>query len=84
MLMIARYMSVLYGLLYMFFIAYPVVYQEGKGYSASITGLMFIPLALGVIGSACCSPFVNKHYMTLVKKYNGKPPAEVRLYPMMA
>jgi hypothetical protein len=27
---ISLYMSVLYGLLYMFFIAYPIVYQQGK------------------------------------------------------
>lgn len=98
---ISLYMSVLYGLLYMFFIvgrrsarrsgrhadmvaqAYPIVYQEGKGYSASITGLMFIPLALGVIMSAICSPWVNKHYLKQVERYNGRPPAEVRLIPMM-
>lgn len=80
---ISVYMSVLYGLLYMFFIAYPIIYQDHKGYSASITGLMFIPLALGVIMSACCAPWVNKHYLTLVAKHDGKPPAEARLIPMM-
>lgn len=47
-LLISLYMSILYGVLYMFFVAYPIVYQEGKGYSASQTGLMFIPLAVGV------------------------------------
>jgi hypothetical protein len=26
---------------------------------------------------------VNRHYLTLVKKHNGKPPAEARLIPMM-
>lgn len=67
----------------MFFVAYPVIYQEGKGYSASITGLMFIPVAVGVVLSAFCAPFVNKHYLTLVRKHNGKPPAEARLIPMM-
>ena len=77
------YMSVLYGLLYMFFVAYPTVYIEGKGYSSGITGLMFIPVAVGVIASAFCAPFVNKHYLKLVKKHNGKPPAEARLIPMM-
>ncbi|KAI1877259.1 uncharacterized protein JN550_001331 [Neoarthrinium moseri] len=81
--LISIYMSVLYGLLYMFFIAYPIIFQEGKGYSAGITGLMFIPVAVGVVLSACCSPFVNKHYLTLVRKHNGKPPAECRLIPMM-
>ncbi|KXL51275.1 hypothetical protein M433DRAFT_140849 [Acidomyces richmondensis BFW] len=82
-LFISLYMSVLYGLLYMFFIAYPIIYMEGKGYSAGITGLMFIPLAVGVLMSAACAPFVNKHYLKLTRKHNGKPPAEIRLIPMM-
>ncbi|KAK3938732.1 major facilitator superfamily domain-containing protein [Diplogelasinospora grovesii] len=82
--LISIYMSVLYGLLYMFFVAFPIIYQKRKGYSAGITGLMFIPLAVGVLLSACCAPFVNKHYLKMVQKYNGKPPAEIRLIPMMA
>jgi multidrug resistance protein len=80
---ISVYMSVLYGLLYMFFVAYPIIFQKGKGYSASTTGLMFIPLMIGVLLSAATSPLVNKHYLTLVEKHNGKPPAEARLIPMM-
>ncbi|GMG09479.1 unnamed protein product [Aspergillus oryzae] len=76
-LFISIYMSVLYGLLY------PIVYQGGKGWSAGSTGLMFIPLAIGVIMSAACSPFINKHYLSLYAKYGGKPPAEARLIPMM-
>ncbi|KPI43040.1 putative MFS-type transporter [Cyphellophora attinorum] len=81
---ITLYMSVLYGLLYMFFIAYPIVYQGGKGWTAGSTGLMFIPLALGVVLSATLSPLVNKHYLSLCAKApNGKPPAEARLIPMM-
>lgn len=47
-LLISLYMAVLYGLLYMFFVAYPIVYEEGKGWNASMTGLMFIPIAVGV------------------------------------
>ena len=47
-LLISVYMSVLYGLLYMFFVAYPIVFEEGKGFSKSMTGLMFIPVAVGV------------------------------------
>ncbi|ETI27951.1 hypothetical protein G647_00400 [Cladophialophora carrionii CBS 160.54] len=83
-LLISLYMAVLYGLLYMFFVAYPIVYVEGKGYSEGITGLMFIPLAIGVVLSALFSPLVNKHYISLCHKApNGKPPAEARLIPMM-
>lgn len=81
--LISLYMSVLYGLLYMFFVAYPIIFQEGKGYSAGITGLMFIPVAVGVVLSALMSPLVNKHYLKMVRKHNGNPPAEVRLIPMM-
>ncbi|KAK0386022.1 hypothetical protein NLU13_5859 [Sarocladium strictum] len=81
--LISLYMSVLYGLLYMFFVAFPIIYQKGKGYSAGKTGLMFIPVAVGVVLSACCSPWVNNHYMTFVHKHAGKPPAETRLIPMM-
>ncbi|KAF6841058.1 major facilitator superfamily transporter [Colletotrichum musicola] len=81
--LISVYMSVLYGLLYMFFVAFPIIYQKRKGYSASTTGLMFLPLAVGVLCSAACSPWVNKHYLTLVRKHSGNPPAEARLIPMM-
>lgn len=81
--LISLYMSVLYGLLYMFFVAYPIVYQKGKGWSAGSTGLMFIPLICGVLLSAACAPMVNKHYLKLSAKHNGHPPAEARLIPMM-
>lgn len=81
--LVSVYMSVLYGLLYMFFIAYPIIYQQGKHYSASTTGLMFIPIALGVLCSAACAPLVNRHYLSLYRKHNGSPPAEARLIPMM-
>ncbi|KAK4156615.1 hypothetical protein C8A00DRAFT_12470 [Chaetomidium leptoderma] len=81
--LMALYMSVLYGLLYMFFVAYPIIFEVRKGYSSGITGLMFIPVAVGVVLSAMCAPLVNKHYLTLVAKHNGRPPAETRLIPMM-
>lgn len=42
--LISLYMSVLYGLLYMFFVAFPIIYQEGKGWSAGSTGLMFVSI----------------------------------------
>ncbi|KAF2101880.1 putative MFS multidrug transporter [Rhizodiscina lignyota] len=81
---ISLYMSVLYGLLYMFFVAYPIVYQQGKGWNAGDTGLMFIPIAVGVLLSAACAPLVNMHYLKVCQKHGGKPPAEARLIPMMA
>jgi len=83
-LFISLYMSVLYGLLYMFFVAYPIVYVNGKGWSEGSTGLMFIPMAVGVLMSAALSPLINKHYLSLCERApSGKPAAEARLIPMM-
>ncbi len=84
--LITIYMAIVYGLLYMFFFAYPVVYMEGKGWSASMTGLMFIPIAVGVIGATAIAPVFNIDYNKRAQKYKDRgelPPAELRLIPMM-
>lgn len=81
------YNAVIYGLLYMFFFAYPVVFVEGKGWTESMTGLMFIPIMVGVISATVFSPYVNIYYVKSAKKYVDRgetPPAELRLVPMMA
>ena len=46
--LISVYMSVLYGLLYMFFVAFPIIYETRRGWSSGHTGLSFIPVAVGV------------------------------------
>lgn len=84
--LISLYMSVIYSLLYLFFFAYPVVFMEGKGWSAGKTGLTFIPIAIGVIVSSLLAPWINKDYNRRAQKFIDRgetPPAELRLYPMM-
>lgn len=84
--LITLYMSVVYGLLYMFFFAFPVIYMEGKGWSASKTGIMFIPIGVGVIVATALAPLVNKDYNKRAQKYldrGERPPPELRLIPMM-
>lgn len=84
--LITLYMSVLYGLLYMFFFAYPIIYMEGKGWSASKTGIMFIPIGVGVLFATVLAPFINKNYNKRAKVYTDRgerPPPEIRLLPMM-
>lgn len=85
--LVTLYMSVIYGLLYMFFFAYPVVYGEGKGWSDSKVGLMFIPIAVGVVIGTAVAPFINADYNRRAQKYFDRgelPPLELRLIPMMA
>ncbi|EGW32680.1 uncharacterized protein SPAPADRAFT_61752 [Spathaspora passalidarum NRRL Y-27907] len=84
--LMTMYMAVVYGLLYMFFFAYPMVFMEGKGFSASLTGVMFIPIGVGVIIATFCAPYFNKDYNKRAQKYRDRgelPPAELRLIPMM-
>ena len=84
--LVTIYMSVVYGLLYMFFFAYPVIYMEGKGWSASKTGIMFIPIGVGVIIATLVAPLFNKDYNRRAQVYRDRgelPPAELRLIPMM-
>lgn len=84
--LITLYMSVIYGLLYMFFFAYPIVYSEGKGWSDSKTGIMFIPMGVGVLVATAVAPFVNRDYNRRAQVYRDRgeiPPAELRLIPMM-
>ncbi|KAL6450854.1 LOW QUALITY PROTEIN: NAG4 Major facilitator superfamily multidrug transporter NAG4 [Candida maltosa Xu316] len=84
--LVTIYMSVCYGLLYMFFFAYPLVFMEGKHWSASKTGIMFIPIGVGVICASLAAPFFNTDYNKRAQKYRDRgelPPAELRLIPMM-
>lgn len=84
--LITLFMSVIYGLLYMYFFAYPIVYMKGKGWSASKTGIMFIPIGVGVVISVFCAIFFNKDYKKRAQKYKDRgerPPPELRLIPMM-
>lgn len=84
--LVTIYMSINYGQLYMFFFAFPIVYMEGKGWSASKTGIMFIPIGVGVISSVFAAIWINKDYNKRAQKYIDKgevPPPELRLIPMM-
>ncbi|CAG7565392.1 unnamed protein product, partial [Fusarium equiseti] len=47
-LLLTIYMAILYGTLYLFFAAFPIVYQEHRGWSQDIGGLAFLGLAVGI------------------------------------
>jgi hypothetical protein len=68
--------------------SYPVVFTEDKGWSAGKTGLMFIPIAVGILGGVIVSPLVNRQYIRSCLKYEAqhggeRPPPELRLIPMI-
>ncbi|CZR54366.1 probable mfs-multidrug-resistance transporter [Phialocephala subalpina] len=82
-LLLSIYMAVIYGTLYMMFAAFPIVYQQGRGWSPGIGGLAFIGVMVGELMAVAYSIFDNKRYELVEKKHRGNAPPEVRLPPAM-
>ncbi|KAI0340631.1 MFS general substrate transporter [Trametopsis cervina] len=83
--LLAIYISVVYAILYAFFAAYPIVFQEIRGFSSGQGGLAFLGVGLGVAIGTALAPYQNKLYRQAMRKSpTGKAPPEARLYmPMM-
>ncbi|KAL8371534.1 hypothetical protein RB595_001362 [Gaeumannomyces hyphopodioides] len=75
------YMAVVYGTMYMMFPAFPIVFQQGRGWSVGVGGLAFIGIAVGMALSVVYAIFDNQRYLRLVKEYDGDVPPEARLPP---
>jgi MFS family permease len=82
-LLLSIYMAIIYGTLYMLFSAFPIVYQQTRGWSPGIGGLAFLGLAIGMIGAVTYSIFDNKRYARIVDAHDGFAPPEARLPPTM-
>lgn len=55
-LLISTYMAIVYGILYMLFAAFPVVYHDERGWSSSIATLPFLAVLVGMaIGVLYCT-----------------------------
>lgn len=81
--LIAIYMSIVYGTMYMLFAAFPIVYQEGRGWSPGIGGLAFVGIAIGMVLAVVYAGFDNRRYARVAAKHNGAAPPEARLPPAM-
>jgi MFS family permease len=66
-LLLSLYHAIIYGILYMLFGAFPIVYRQGRGWNEGISGLPFVAVAVGVIlAIAYVILFDNKQYMKKV------------------
>jgi len=75
------YMSFIYGCVYLNFEAYPIVFSVGHKLNAGTSGLMFIPILVGAIGSVIAYQVIfNPRYQKLMAEYAPNPvPPEARL-----
>lgn len=76
--------SVLLGILYLFFGAFPLIFQGHHGFSLSETGLTFIGILVGMLIGISCDPLWRRNYNRLVRNNGGKSEPEFRLPPTIA
>ena len=75
---LSLYMAFVYGILYLDFTAYPIVYGESRGWSKGISGLSFLGIGVGMAIATVGSPYINKVHGHYVRKF-GSPKPEARL-----
>lgn len=75
------YIAIVYGTLYMMFAAFPIVFQQGRGWSPGIGGLAFCGVAVGMMVGVVYAMFDNKRYLRVAEKHGGNAPPEARLPP---
>lgn len=79
-LIASLYMAIIYGTVYMFMGAMPIVYNEDRGWSEGIGGLAFLGIAIGIVFGVIYAIWDNhKRYMKLFLSKSAT--AESRLPP---
>ncbi|KAI1758592.1 MFS general substrate transporter [Hypoxylon sp. FL1150] len=82
-LLLSLYMAIIYGTLYMLFAAFPIVYQQNRGWSAGIGGLSFLGIMVGMLFAVVYTFPDNKRYIRVQERNKGFAPPESRLTPTL-
>ena len=86
-LLLSIYMAIVYGTLYMMFAAFPIVYQQQRGWTQGVGGLAFLGVAVGMLGAVVYTIPDNERYLAAERRAKeggelGAAP-EARLPPAM-
>ncbi|EHK96626.1 putative drug/proton antiporter YHK8 [Glarea lozoyensis 74030] len=88
-LALSTYTSLLQGILYLFFGAFPLVFVNNHGFNLWQVGLTFLGLLIGNLVACLFNPYWHKNWMGLIAKMKAKhgpeykPEPELRLPPAM-
>lgn len=83
-LLLAIYISIVYGTLYALFSAFPIVFQHHRGFSPGQGGLAFIGVGVGVILGTGSQSIQNRIYWrSMDQSETGRAPPEARLHMAM-
>lgn len=84
LMLITIYVALIYGIIYLFFEAYPVAFQEQRGWNLGVGALPFLGLTIGVIiGVGIITYTSQTRYKRKMEENGGKPVPEERLVPMI-
>jgi multidrug resistance protein len=84
LLLVSVYLGLVYGILYLFFEAYPISFQEGRGWNGGVGALPFISIMIGFFLGSIAIAFVTKTRFARKFKKHGHVIPEERLPPMIA
>ena len=77
----AAYNGLLYGIVYIFNEAFPLVFGPGgHGFNTGEWGLTFLGLCVGALLAACCHPLQERYYLRRVAQNGGKGVPEARMW----
>lgn len=76
--LLSLWMAIVYGTLYLLFAAYPIIYQEKRGWSEGVGSLPYLGIMIGMFLAILYNYFDNIRYKNNVKK-SGPAPPEYRL-----
>jgi hypothetical protein len=82
-LLLSIYMAIIYGTLYMLFAAFPIVYQQNRGWNQGIGGLSFLGIMVGMIFAVIYTIPENQRYNRVAQRHGGFAPPETRLPPTL-
>ncbi|KAJ5113551.1 hypothetical protein N7456_002085 [Penicillium angulare] len=80
-LLLSIYMAFLYGLLYLFLTAYPIVFQKIHGFEKGVSGLPYLGLIIGEFFGGLFIILTQSWYNRKLKANNDIPIPEWRLPP---
>ncbi|GMF80047.1 unnamed protein product [Aspergillus oryzae] len=81
--LVALYASFVYGIIYLSLAAFPVEFQEVRGWNQVVGALPFLGYLVGILFGAAVNLLNQKFYVRRFKANNNFPVPEARLPPMM-
>ncbi|KAM6491145.1 MFS general substrate transporter [Amanita muscaria] len=71
--------SLMLGILYLAFQAFPIIFMDLHGFSVESTGMSFLGIGIGMVIAWVTQPLWNRRFAKIKERYAGSPPPEVHL-----